>query len=52
MGANVIYPMPVFPVGVLNAFNSPYCVRDYRAVNTEFGSLTELRALVDGADSP
>ncbi len=49
MGANVIYLMPVYPVGVLNAFNSPYCVRDYRAVNTEFGSLSALRSLVEGA---
>lgn len=49
MGANVIYLMPVYPVGVFNAFNSPYCVRDYRSVNTEFGSLSELRSLVEGA---
>lgn len=51
MGANIIYMMPIFPVGVLNAFNSPYCVRNYRTVSTEFGSLTDLRALVDGAHS-
>lgn len=49
MGANVIYLMPVFPVGVVNAFNSPYCVKDYRSVNTEFGTLADLRTLVDGA---
>lgn len=49
LGANVIYLMPVFPVGTLNAFNSPYCVKDYKSVNPEFGSLADLRAVVDGA---
>ena len=49
LGINVVYLMPIFPVGVLNSVNSPYCVKDYRAVNTEFGSLTDLRALVDSA---
>ena len=49
LGVNVIYLMPVFPVGTVNSVNSPYCVKDYKAVNTEFGTLADLRALVDGA---
>ncbi len=51
LGANVIYLMPIYPVGTVNAVNSPYCVKDYKAINTEFGTLTDLRALVDGAHS-
>jgi glycosidase len=51
LGANVIYLMPVHPVGIVNGVNSPYCVRDYKAVNTEFGTLNDLRLLVDGAHS-
>ncbi len=51
LGVNVIYLMPTYPVGVLNAINSPYCVKDYKAVNTEFGNLTDLRNLIDGAHS-
>lgn len=51
LGINVIYLMPVYPVGVLKSVNSPYCVKDYLAVNSEFGTLTDLRALVDGAHS-
>ncbi len=51
LGVNVVYLMPVFPVGTLNAINSPYAVKDYKAVNAEFGSLADLRALVDGAHS-
>ena len=49
LGINVVYLMPIYPVGVLNSVNSPYCVKDYKAVNTEFGSLTDLRAIVDSA---
>ena len=51
MGVNVLYLMPVYPVGTVNAINSPYSVKDYTAVNTEFGSMADLRALVDGAHS-
>lgn len=49
LGINVIYLMPIFPVGALNSVNSPYCVQDYNAVNPEFGTLTDLRNLIDGA---
>lgn len=49
LGANVIYLMPIYPVGVLNAINSPYCIKDYTSVNPEFGTLSDLRALVEAA---
>jgi len=49
LGANVIYLMPVYPIGSLKAVNSPYCIKDYNSINPEFGTLTDLRALVDGA---
>ena len=49
LGVNIIYLMPVFPVGTLKSVNSPYCVKDYTAVNTEFGTLADLRLLIDGA---
>jgi len=51
LGANVVYLMPVFPVGTLKSLNSPYCIKDFQSVGSEFGSLTDLRALVDGAHS-
>ncbi len=51
LGVNVIYLMPVYPVGTLNAFNSPYCIKDFGSVGSEYGSLTDLRNLVDGAHS-
>jgi glycosidase len=49
LGVNVIYLMPIYPVGTVNAFNSPYCVRNYRTVNSEFGTLGQLRELVAAA---
>lgn len=49
LGANVVYLMPIYPVGSLRGVNSPYAVKDYRAVNPEFGTLTDLRTLVDAA---
>lgn len=49
LGINVVYLMPIYPVGVLKSINSPYCVKDYEAVNSEFGNLDDLRSLVDKA---
>ena len=49
LGVNVIYLMPIYPVGELNAKNSPYATRDYDEVGSEFGTLEDLRTLVDGA---
>jgi glycosidase len=49
LGINVIYLMPIYPVGILKASNSPYATKDYDAVGSEFGTLDDLRALVDGA---
>ncbi|OGX90885.1 alpha-amylase family glycosyl hydrolase [Hymenobacter coccineus] len=49
IGVNVLYLMPIYPVGALKSVNSPYSVKDYTAVNPEFGTLDDLRTLVDGA---
>jgi glycosidase len=51
-GANVIWLMPIYPVGVLNRkgpLGSPYAVRDYNAINPAFGTAADLRALVRAA---
>ncbi len=49
LGVNVIYLMPIYPVGKVKSVNSPYCVKNYTAVNGEFGTLADLRSLVDSA---
>ena len=49
VGANVLWLMPIHPVGVLNrkeSLGSPYSVRDYRAINPAFGTGADFRALV------
>lgn len=48
-GANVLWLMPIYPVGVLNRkdpLGSPYSVSDYRAINPAFGTPADFRALV------
>ncbi len=46
LGVNVVYLMPVTPVGIVKTANSPYCVRNYKEVNPDFGTLEDLRRLV------
>ncbi|GAB2852473.1 alpha-amylase family protein [Hymenobacter ruber] len=49
LGANVVYLMPIFPIGKFRAVDSPFAVQNYTAVNSEFGTLNDLRTLVDAA---
>ncbi len=52
LGTNVIYLMPIYPHGTDSRSSpSPYCIKDYKSVAGEYGSLTDLRSLVDGAHS-
>ena len=52
LGINVIYLMPVYPHGTDSRSSvSPYCIKDFKSVGTEYGTLTDLRTLVDGAHS-
>lgn len=54
LGVNTIWLMPIYPVGILNSvgqLGSPYSVRDYKAVSSEYGTLDDLRNLVDQAHS-
>lgn len=49
-GANVIWLMPIHPVGVVNrkgSLGSSYAVRDYRAVNPDYGDFQDFERLVD-----
>jgi len=49
LGVNVIWLMPIHPVGVLKGINSPYCIKDYTAIGTEYGTLSDCKRLVDSA---
>ena len=50
LGADIIWLMPIHPIGEIKrkgVLGSPYAISDYRAVNPEFGTLDDLKALVD-----
>lgn len=50
LGVDIIWLMPIHPLGVKarkGSLGSPYAIRDYRAVNPEFGDLDDFRRLVD-----
>lgn len=49
LGVNVIWLMPIYPDGEVNSVNSPYCIKDFKAVGSEYGTLTDLRELTDAA---
>ena len=52
LGVDVIWLMPIYPVGELNrkgSLGSGYSIKDYRAVNPDMGTLDDLQALVDKA---
>jgi glycosidase len=53
-GADVLWLMPIYPIGVLNrkgSLGSPYAVRDYRAFNPDYGNAADFRALVEAVHS-
>ena len=46
LGTNVVWFMPIYPVGQIKTVNSPYCISDYKGVNPEFGTLEEFKNVV------
>ncbi len=51
LGVNVIWLMPIHPIGQVNSVNSPYSVKDFKAVSSEYGTLSDLGMLTDEAHS-
>ncbi|PIB37320.1 hypothetical protein BFP72_00415 [Reichenbachiella sp. 5M10] len=49
LGVNVLWLMPIYPIGIENGVNSPYAISDYKEVNPEFGTLNDLIKLVNEA---
>lgn len=50
LGVDMIWLMPIHPLGEKGrkgVLGSPYAIRDYRAVNPEFGTVEDFRRLVD-----
>ena len=49
LGVDIIWLMPIHPIGELarkGTMGSPYAIRDYRAVNPEYGTVQDLKELV------
>ena len=49
LGVNILWLMPIHPVGrerSKGTYGSPYAVRDYFAINPDFGTADDLRRLV------
>src|SRR5919197_167154 len=49
LGVNVLWLMPIHPIGrekKKGSIGSPYAVRDYYAVNPDYGTAEDLRRLV------
>ncbi len=52
LGVDIVWLMPIHPIGLKNrkgTLGSPYSVRDYYGVNTEFGTLADLKHFVNAA---
>lgn len=52
LGVDILWLMPIHPIGKVNRkgrLGSYYSVVDYKAVNPEFGTLADLKALVNRA---
>jgi cyclomaltodextrinase len=52
LGVNILWLMPIHPQGKLKSkgtLGSPYSVRDYAAINPDYGSATDLHRLVHEA---
>lgn len=51
MECDILWVMPVYEPGELNGIGSPYCIRDFKAVNPRYGTMTDLKELVNTAHS-
>lgn len=52
MGVDILWLMPIHPIGEKNrkgTLGSPYSVKDYRAVNPEFGTIDDFKSFVRAA---
>lgn len=49
MGVEVLWLMPIHPRGREKSVGSPYCIKDFCAVESAFGTKDDLRALINDA---
>ena len=46
LGVNMMWVMPIYPIGIEKGKNSPYCISDYKAIAPEFGTIDDFKNLV------
>lgn len=52
LGTDILWVMPVCEPGSdATSIGSPYCIRDFKAVNARYGTMSDFRAMVDAAHS-
>lgn len=52
LGVNILWIMPIHPIGEKGRkgdYGSPYSIKDYYAINPDYGTLKDFQALVAGA---
>lgn len=49
LGCDILWIMPICEPGEKNSVGSPYCIKNYEALNPKFGTVTDLQNLVSKA---
>ena len=47
LGVNIMWVMPIYPIGIEKGKNSPYCISDYKAIAPEFGTIDDFKNLAN-----
>lgn len=51
MDCDILWVMPIYETGELNSIGSPYCIRDFKTINPKYGTMADLKELVNSAHS-
>lgn len=51
MDCDILWVMPVYETGELNGIGSPYCIRNFKALNPRYGTMADMKELVNTAHS-
>ncbi|MDE6090379.1 MAG: alpha-amylase [Duncaniella sp.] len=51
MDCDILWVMPVYETGELNGIGSPYCIRNFTSLNSRYGTMDDMKNLVNTAHS-
>lgn len=49
MNCDILWVMPVYETGQLNGIGSPYCIRNFTSLNPRYGTMDDMKNLVNTA---